>query len=166
MRLLMTRGWVSKTFPLPRYVDVAGTGTLGPKKPAGAPSAARKTGVVSRGNAWSAAEKFSSPGLRLLHDPSTVRRPYDVMMSGTCSASGVVSVGEFSRVLHGCSASSVVACRSAILICLRMKLRSPAVTLKPAPTGPAAADAGSALTPSRHMVADTRIAMLATPRRR
>src|SRR6476646_10375917 len=60
-------------------------------------------------------------------------------MSGTCSASGIPSPGALTRVLQGWALSRVEACRSAILICLRMNDRSPAVTVKPAPTGPTTA---------------------------
>src|SRR6478752_5545307 len=65
-------------------------------------------------------------------------------MSGTCSASGIPSPGALTRVLHGWAASRVEACRSAILICLRMKERSPGVMVKPAPTGPTTASADDA----------------------
>ncbi len=59
-------------------------------------------------------------------------------MSGTCSASGIPSFtppGLLSNVPQGFEAVRVVVCRSAILICFRMNERSPAVTVKPAPTG-------------------------------
>ncbi len=64
------------------------------------------------------------------------------MTSGTCSASGIPSPGWLSSVPQGLEAVSVVVCRSAIFICLRMKDRSPAVTVNPPPTG-----AGAALAP-------------------
>ncbi len=70
-----------------------------------------------------------------------MRRPYDVSTSGTCSLSGMPSPGWASRVPHGFDAVSVVACRSAILICFRMNARSPGVTTKPFPTGAGAAEA-------------------------
>src|ERR671924_552829 len=70
IRLLITRGCVSKTSPLFAYEDDVGTGTPGPKNPAGAPSASRNFGFVSRGNTWSADANRSRPGKRLLQDPS------------------------------------------------------------------------------------------------
>src|SRR3954447_7988959 len=72
IRLLITRGCESYTKPFfCLYDEDAWAG-----KPAGAASASRKTGFVSRGNGWSAAANVSRPGKRLLHDPSTVRRPW------------------------------------------------------------------------------------------
>src|SRR3954451_13649341 len=71
IRLLATRGWESKTLPPPLYVELGTAGLPGPKNPAGAPSAGRKSGVVRRGNVWSAAANVSRPGTRLLHEPST-----------------------------------------------------------------------------------------------
>src|SRR6476619_5638698 len=79
MRLLMMRGCVSKTRlfgAFCAYPPCAGIVPLpGPKKLGGLDSALRNFAVVSRGNGWSAAANFSRPGKRLLHDPSTVRRP-------------------------------------------------------------------------------------------
>src|SRR4051812_48824385 len=54
IRLLMTRGCESKTLPFFWAYDDDGTAGLpGPKKPAGAPSAALNTGAATRGNTWS-----------------------------------------------------------------------------------------------------------------
>ena len=76
IRFEIKRGCVSNTKPFFCAYDELGTVPLpGPKKSVGLPSAALKTGVVSRGNGTSAAAKFSRPSNRLLHDPSTVRRP-------------------------------------------------------------------------------------------
>ncbi len=51
IRLLTVRGWESKTKPFFCAYDEDGmAGLPGPKKPAGAPSAALNTGVVNRGN--------------------------------------------------------------------------------------------------------------------
>ncbi len=71
MRLLTKRGWLSKTLPFFWAYDVA---TGGPNS-GGFASAARKSGVVSRGNGTSAAANVSRPAKRLLHEPSTVRSP-------------------------------------------------------------------------------------------
>src|SRR3954452_24218826 len=155
IRLLATRTSESMTVPVLDLYDV------GPGAPTGSDcvigSASRKNGVVSRGKIWlDAPKKFGSglpangplgcPGawtpvaaFRLLQEPSTVRRPYDVRTSGTCSLSGMPSPGWASRVPHGFDAVSVVLCRSAILICLRMNDRSPGVTTKSLPTGAGAA---------------------------
>src|SRR3954447_8566435 len=138
MRLLIVRGCESTTSPLVEYAvrplpsvlrepGWSGTG----KELAG--SASRNFGVVSRGNCWSAAPKLARCGNRSLQDPSTVRRPYGVSRSGIWYFAGPTSV------LHGSAEVSVAACRSEILICLRMNDRSPAVTVKPDPTGPATA---------------------------
>ena len=89
IRLLMTRGCESATLPVFCAYDEA----TGPPN-AEASSAALNTGVVRRGNTSSAAVKrYVAELFRLLHDPSTVRRPYAVRMSGTCSASGIKSPG-------------------------------------------------------------------------
>ncbi len=40
-------------------------------------SAALNSGLVSRGKVWSAAPYLSWPRIRLLQEPSTVRRPND-----------------------------------------------------------------------------------------
>src|SRR3954449_9244884 len=135
IRLLITRGCESNTKPFfCAYEEEGIAGLPGPKKPAGAPSACRKTGEPARrGNGTSAAANFSRPGRRLLHDPSTVRRPYEVSASGIWSGAGPTSVP------HGFAGVAVAAWCSAILICLRMNARSPGVTVKPFPTGPAAA---------------------------
>ena len=50
----------------------------GGMKAAGTGSASRNSGVVRRGNFWSAAPNVSWPGIRLLHDPSTVRSPREI----------------------------------------------------------------------------------------
>src|SRR4051794_59771 len=134
IRVLMTRGWVSKTKPFfCAYEDPGTAGLPGPKKPAPTPSAVRNWAVLRRGNVWSAAANCSRPGTRLLHEPSTVRRPYDVRASGIWCGPGPTSVS------HGWALLYVAACRSAILICFRMKVRSAAVTVKPFPTGAVAA---------------------------
>src|SRR5918912_1072175 len=104
MRLLMTRGWSSKTLPVFCLYDV---GPGGPK-PGGTGSASRKLGVVRRGNSSSAAQKRSRAGNRLLHEPSTVRSPYGVSRSGIWSGFGPTSVP------HGLLAVSVAEWRSAI----------------------------------------------------
>ena len=76
IRFEITRGCVSNTKPFFCAYDELGIVPLpGPKKSVGLASAALKTGVVRRGNGWSAAANFSRAGNRLLHDPSTVRRP-------------------------------------------------------------------------------------------
>src|SRR3954447_6530763 len=65
MRLLTTRGSVSKTLPVfCLYDEEAG----GPNK-GGLLSAALKSGVANRGNTWSAAPTNSCPCTRLLHEP-------------------------------------------------------------------------------------------------
>ena len=118
------------------------------RSPGGRPSAARNFGVVSRGNGWSAAANFSRPGTRSLHEPSTVRRPYgrqavrDLVGAGTDQCLAVLGVG---RVDRGSSPRNRPEWRSAILICLRMNDRSPAVTTKPLPTGSVAAAAAGAV---------------------
>src|SRR4029077_12685815 len=69
IRLLITRGWESKTDPVFWAYDENGTAGLpGPKNPAGAPSADPNTGVVSRRNGRSAAPKASRPGARVLQE--------------------------------------------------------------------------------------------------
>src|SRR3954449_454142 len=130
IRLLITRGCESNTKPFfCAYEEEGIAGLPGPKKPAGAPSACRKTGEPARrGNGTSAAANFSRPGRRLLHDPSTVRRPYEVSASGIWSGPGPTSVP------HGFAGVAVAAWCSAILICLRMNDRSPGVTVNPFPT--------------------------------
>ena len=51
----------------------------GPKKSFGLGSASRNDGSVSLRNGWSDAAKVAVfAALRLLQEPSTVRRPYDV----------------------------------------------------------------------------------------
>src|SRR3954470_15916705 len=51
IRLLMVRGWESKTKPFFwAYEELGIAGLPGPKKPAGAPSAVRNCAVLSRGN--------------------------------------------------------------------------------------------------------------------
>src|SRR4051794_14278922 len=78
IRLLTVRGCESKTLPFFwAYEEDVGAGGAGggPKKPAGAPSAGLNFGLLSRGNCWSAAANVSRSGKRLLHEPSTVRRP-------------------------------------------------------------------------------------------
>src|SRR4051794_19305794 len=131
IRLLTVRGCESATLPVFCLYDEA----TGPPNN-DASSASLNTGEVRRGNTWSDAAKFLVvASLRLLQEPSTERRPYDVRMSGTCSASGIGSPGWARSVPHGLDAVSVVACRSAILICLRMNDRSPAETVNPLPTG-------------------------------
>src|SRR3954451_205174 len=71
IRLLMTRGSVSKTLPEVWLYDV------GPPPPnaAGTGPATRNTGVVRRGKSSSAAPILALPGTRLLQEPSTVRSP-------------------------------------------------------------------------------------------
>ena len=138
IRLEITRGWESMTtFPASFWAYEVGPG--GPTGSAAViGSAARKFGLVNRGKGTSAAANVSRPGNRLLQDPSTVRRPNVVSRSGIWS--GAVPT----RVPQGSAAVAVAACRSAILICFRMKVRSPAVTTNPLPTGAAAdADCGS-----------------------
>ena len=71
MRLLTVRGCESKTLPFFCWYEEVSC----PPNPGGAGSASLKGGCVSRGNGWSAAANVSRPGKRLLHDPSTVRRP-------------------------------------------------------------------------------------------
>src|SRR4051794_25034754 len=129
-RLLMTRGCWSKTLPDFDLYDVA---SPAPGKPVGTGSASRKVGVVRRGNNSSDAANRPRSGKRLLHEPSTVRRPYGVRRSGIWSGSGPTSVP------HGLLAVRVAVCRSAILICFMMKCRSPAVTVNPWPGDAAAA---------------------------
>ncbi len=130
IRLLMTRGCESKTSPFFCAYDV---GPGGPK-PVGTSSAALNTGVTCRGNGWSAAPKFSRPGMRLLHEPSTVRRPYEERASGIWLGPVPTSAPQ------GPVADVVLAtCVSAILICSRMNARSEGVTVKPWPTGATAA---------------------------
>src|SRR3954468_2466976 len=80
IKLLIMRGCVSNVRPECCAYDVIGP--AGPNS-GGFDSACRKSGVVRRGNTGSAAPKVSRPGIRLLQLPSTVRRPYDVIGSGT-----------------------------------------------------------------------------------
>ena len=188
IRLLAVRTSESMTVPVLLLYDVD---PRGPKLALVFGSASRKNGVVSRGKTWlDAPKKFGikvpakgpegCPGaatpvaaLRLLQEPSTVRRPYDVITSGTCSLSGMSSPGWASRVPHGFDAVSVVVCRSAILICLRMNARSPGVTTKPLPTGAGAAAACCSMpswSPSPSVIASAQSAAngrdLAAPRLR
>ena len=99
IRLLVTRTSESMTDPVLDLYDVGPGGPTGKLGAMG--SASRKNGVVSRGKTWLAAPKkegfglpangpVGCPGactpvaaLRLLQEPSTVRRPYDVITSGT-----------------------------------------------------------------------------------
>src|SRR6476646_4185918 len=75
-RLLMVRGRESTTLPLSDLNDVCPGGPTGPTPGMFESSASRNTGVLaSRGKTSSAAVKRSRPGNRLLHEPSTVRRP-------------------------------------------------------------------------------------------
>jgi hypothetical protein len=97
IRLLMLRGCESKTSPFFCLYVVAPGGP----KPVGTGSASRKLLSLRRGNTWSAAANVSRPGNRLLQDPSTVRRPYEVRRSGICSASGMPSPGVATSVSHG-----------------------------------------------------------------
>src|SRR5213082_1871952 len=124
------RGCESKTKPFfCAYEEEGIAGLPGPNKLAGAPSAFLKTGLPARrGNGTSAAANFSRPGSRLLHDPSVVRRPYEVSASGIWFGPGPTSVP------HGFAGVAVAAWCSAILICLRMNARSPGVTVNPLPT--------------------------------
>ncbi|MCY1442678.1 hypothetical protein D9M71_590570 [compost metagenome] len=83
----MVRGCESNTAPLfCVYDDPAMAGEPGPKKPAGAPSAGLKTGSVKRGKTLSAAPNsvllMPLRFIRLLFDPSTVRRPSGARIFG------------------------------------------------------------------------------------
>src|SRR5262249_58810233 len=92
-------------------------GRPGTSAPAATPSASRNLGVVSRGKSWSEAPhllwSMAAGGFvkRLLQEPSTVRRPYDVIRSGTWFGPGPT------KVPHGSDAVRVFACLSAIFIC-------------------------------------------------
>ena len=97
-------------------------------------SASRNFGVVRRGNGWSAAANFSRPGNEV------VARAVDGAQAVGRQRSGIWSApGPTERAARVGRASGVAEWRSAILICLRMNDRSPAVTTKPLPTGPLAA---------------------------
>jgi hypothetical protein len=131
MRLLTTRGWESTTRPFFCAYDV------GPGAPSGAPfSAGPNVAVVSRGMTRCAAPKCVWSATPLLDDPSTVRRPYGssglAIWFGPVPNSGRPGTG-------APFGPSLVACASAILICLRMNRRSPAFRVNPWPTGAAAA---------------------------
>src|SRR5471030_974895 len=102
IRLLIRRGCESKTLPDSCAYDVDGMMPLpGPKKSVGLGSAVRKIGLVSRGNAWLAAANVSRPGSRLLHCPSTVRRPYAVRASGIWSGAGPINDEQYSGSVAG-----------------------------------------------------------------
>src|SRR5215213_6676160 len=76
IRLLTTRGSESKTVPFFCLYD-DGALPAGPG-PSGSPgSASRKDFEAIRGNNWSAEPNVPWPSWRLLHEPSTVRRPLD-----------------------------------------------------------------------------------------
>src|SRR3954454_16296821 len=72
------------------------------------------------------------------------------------------SPGCATSVPHGLLAVSVAAWRSEILICLRMNVRSLAVTVKPLPTGATAALAGAAKGVVKGLVSATTTAAAAT----
>ena len=130
IRLLMRRGSESNTNPPGCAYDVVGP-PGGPNKP-GSASAGSKRGVVRRGKSWCDAPNVSWPDCKLLHVPSTVRRPNDNSGLPIWSGPGPTSAP------HGPVAAVVFSTwYSAILICFRMKARSAAETVKPCPVGAA-----------------------------